>query len=408
MMNKSDVIKIGSGSVLIVDDNPHNLQVLGKVLRENKYRVEFSTNGEGALEWLNRKPFDLILLDINMPGMNGFEVCKEIRSNPSLNKTPVIFLSADTDRESILKGFEMGAQDYITKPFDARELLSRVKTHLTLKESLEELENQNNILEAKVEERTRQLKEANENLNLLNLKLLDLDKAKSEFLRLVSHEIRTPLNGIVGPIELLKESEAAREVGELIEILDLSVKRLEKFSLNALLITRLKTNQNEIKTDPVSLENVINELLDDKAQKFQNHGLTYKLSYQSGSPVITGESELVKVCIGNLIDNTLSFVPENGFFEFSIFDEGEFTVCRYKDNGPGFITNIEDEFYEILSMGDMKRDSSLGIGLPICKLIMEAHSGKIQLGNNPEGGAFVKLSFTHDPNGNQSNSIRHQ
>ena len=340
-MNKSDVIKIGSGYVLIVDDNPHNLQVLGKVLRENKYRVEFSTNGEGALEWLNRKPFDLILLDINMPGMNGFEVCKEIRSNPSLNKTPVIFLSADTDRESILKGFEMGAQDYITKPFDARELLSRVKTHLTLKESLEELENQNNILEAKVEERTRQLKEANENLNLLNLKLLDLDKAKSEFLRLVSHEIRTPLNGIVGPIELLKESEAAREVGELIEILDLSVKRLEKFSLNALLITRLKTNQNEIKTDPVSLENVINELLDDKAQKLQNHGLTYKLSYQSGSPVIKGESELVKVCIGNLIDNTLSFVPENGFFEFSIFDEGEFTVCRYKDNGPGFITNID-------------------------------------------------------------------
>lgn len=392
-MNKSDFIKTEAGSVLIVDDNPHNLQVLGKLLKENNYRIEFATNGEGALEWISKRPFDLILLDINMPGMNGFEVCLKIRSNPSFNNTPVIFLSADIDRESILKGFELGAQDYVTKPFDARELLSRVKTHLTLKESLEKLENQNIILEAKVAERTRQVEEANEQLSLLNLKLLGLDKAKTEFLRLVSHEIRTPLNGIIGPVELLKESEASRELGELIEILDLSVKRLEKFSLNALLITQLKTKQTDIKRDPVSLTEIINELLEDKAKQFHNHGLTHKFFNESINAVIGGEPEMVKICFGNILDNTLLFVPENGMFEIRIYDNDEYTVCEYTDNGPGFNNNVQGEFFEMLSMGDMKKDSSLGIGLPICRLIMEAHSGKIELGNNTEGGAFVRLFF---------------
>ena len=209
-MTNQDIIQLFSPAILIVDDNPHNIQVLGKLLQENRYEIEFATNGEAALEWLNTRQFDLILLDINMPGMNGFEVCRKIRSNPDMNNVPVIFLSADTERESILKGFELGAQDYITKPFDSRELLVRVRTHLVLKDSLEKLEKLNRSLEEKVTERTHQLKEANVNLEALNLKLLDLDKAKSDFLNLISHEIRTPLNGIIGPLELLKDTVSYR------------------------------------------------------------------------------------------------------------------------------------------------------------------------------------------------------
>ena len=177
--------------ILIVDDNPQNLQVLGKQLQGENYEIEFAINGPAALDWLSIKKFDLILLDINMPGMSGFDVCREIRLHSEMNNIPIIFLSADTDRDSILRGFELGAQDYITKPFDSRELIVRVKTHLALKNSLEKLEQLNITLEEKVLERTIQLKEANEKLEKFNLKLLDLDKAKSEFLGLISHEIRT-------------------------------------------------------------------------------------------------------------------------------------------------------------------------------------------------------------------------
>jgi len=140
VMTNQEISQSYESAILIVDDNPQNLQVLGKILQENGYEIEFAINGEVALVWLKKRQFDLILLDINMPGMNGFEVCRKIRSTPEMNNVPVIFLSAETERESILKGFEIGAQDYITKPFDSRELLARVRTHLALKNSLEKLE----------------------------------------------------------------------------------------------------------------------------------------------------------------------------------------------------------------------------------------------------------------------------
>jgi len=228
-------------AILIVDDNPQNLQVLGTILKDNTYKIEFSINGEAALKWLESRHFDLILLDINMPGMGGFEVCRKLRSNPEMNNIPIIFLSADTDRESILKGFELGAQDYVTKPFDSRELLVRVRTQLKLKDSLEKLEKFNKSLEDKVVERTSQLKESYVKLETMNLKLTGLDKVKTDFLNLISHEIRTPLNGIVGILGVLKSPIYTHEISDLIELLDSSVKRLEKFSLDALLITKLKT-----------------------------------------------------------------------------------------------------------------------------------------------------------------------
>lgn len=380
-------------AVLIVDDNPHNLQVLGKLLQENGYQIQFATNGEAALEWMKKELFDIILLDINMPVMNGFEVCKQIRSNEAMNKIPVIFLSADIDRESILKGFELGAQDYITKPFDSRELLSRVRTHLKLKRSLEELERINETLEKKVSERTEELKNANEQLEALNNKLLDLDKAKSEFLNLISHEIRTPLNGIIGPVEILKESASIREIAELIEILDMSVRRLEKFSLNALLITRLKTRQNAIQRESVPVEALINDILIEKDDRLHEKKLHIDLRIESRSAAIDGEKELIRVCMGNILDNAIYYSPEDGVIKITISDEGERLSCEFKDGGPGFKMEDEDKIFELLSVGDDKTDNSLGTGLPVSRLIMEAHSGYLEIGNNDDQGAFVRLKF---------------
>ncbi len=244
-------------SILIVDDNPQNLQVLGRLLQEKDCDIEFAINGIAALDWLDSKKFDLVLLDINMPEMDGYEVCRKIRSQDRFENLPVIFLSADNDRESILKGFEMGGQDFVTKPFDSRELIVRVKTHISLKDSLEKLEKLNRSLEEKVNERTIQLSIANENLAKMNLKLTELDSAKAEFLNLISHEIRTPLNGIILPVELLKDTGSPSEIKDLIEILDSSVRRLEKFSMNALLITRLKTRSSDIKKQAINIEDII-------------------------------------------------------------------------------------------------------------------------------------------------------
>ena len=392
-MTSQDIMLSCSPAILIVDDNPQNIQVLGKLLQENRYEIEFANSGEAALEWLNARQFDLILLDINMPVMNGFEVCRKIRSNPDLNNVPVIFLSAETERESILKGFELGAQDYLTKPFDSRELLVRVRTHLALKESLEKLEKLNKSLEDKVIDRTQQLKEANEKLEALNLKLLDLDRAKAEFLNLISHQIRTPLNGIIGPLELLKEPVSAGEISDLVEILDISVKRLERFALNAILITRLKTRQFEIQKDRIHISKLINEVTDKAKEKFQSGNIQVKRNDEIIRDLIPGEAELIKKCIGNILDNAILFSPKNGTIEINTYIEDQTIICEIKDNGPGFATGTIDRVFELFATGDARKDNCIGISLPIAKMIMEAHGGSIIIGNNPGGGASVKLLF---------------
>lgn len=378
--------------ILIVDDNPQNLQVLGRLLQEKNYEIEFATNGKAALEWLESQQFDLILLDINMPEMDGFEVCQEIRKNEKLNKVPVIFLSADSDRESILKGFELGAQDYVTKPFDSRELIVRVKTHLSLKNSLEKLESVNRVLEEKVKERTLQLSIANENLESMNLKLTELDNAKADFLNLISHEIRTPLNGILLPVELLKDPVTEDELKELVEILDSSVKRLEKFSLNALLITRLKTKP-EVSKEKVDLDEVISEVTREEDGSLTAKSLIVKNNSGAQYGTITGEKDLIKKCILNILQNAVTFSPSGGIINFVTSKDDHHVLLEINDNGSGFPDEIIEKGTEPFSRGRDYMDKSTGIGLPLAKMIMEAHEGDLILGNKPEGGAVVKLRF---------------
>ncbi len=134
-MNKQtkDNLHMPSFSILIVDDEPKNIQLLGNLLKEKDYDVEFAMDGTKALEWIENKHFDLILLDIMMPGMDGYDVCKKIKSDHEKKHIPVIFLTAKTETEDIVRGFEVGGADYITKPFKAPELLARVKVHVEMK-----------------------------------------------------------------------------------------------------------------------------------------------------------------------------------------------------------------------------------------------------------------------------------
>ncbi len=149
----ADENSISQSSILIVDDNMENLQVLGGFLKNEGLAVEFALNGNSALSWLAKKNFDLVLLDIMMPDMDGYEICSIIRDNPAIKDIPVIFITAKTDSESIVAGFEAGAVDYITKPFIHNELLARVKAHITLSRAKQQIVNQL----SKIEEKSRDI-----------------------------------------------------------------------------------------------------------------------------------------------------------------------------------------------------------------------------------------------------------
>jgi DNA-binding response OmpR family regulator len=216
--------------ILLVDDNPQNLQVLGKLLQAEKYEIEFALNGLATLEWVKIRKFDLILLDLNMPGMTGFEVCKRIRSDKTICEIPIIFLSAESERESILKGFEVGAQDFVIKPFDSRELLARVKTQLDLKSKTEKLEKVNEWLGKKSDhwlkvsvDRPRGVETSD-----LNAKLIEFDKNQSYVMKDICLELSTSIKEIESLIEKNGDPKIRIQFTEIIDHMKNTVVELEK------------------------------------------------------------------------------------------------------------------------------------------------------------------------------------
>ena len=391
-MTNQEISQSSEPSILIVDDNSQNLQVLGKILQENNYEIEFAINGEAALVWLKKRKFDLILLDINMPVMDGFEVCRKVRSNPELNNVPVIFLSAESEKESILKGFELGAQDYITKPFDSRELLTRVRTHLALKNSLEKLDNQNQILDEKVKERTFELYEAYKKLEIANEELQSLDLAKTEFLQIISHEINTPLNGIIGFTGILKESLKNSEFSDALSYLDISAKRLSRFSRVALLITQLNTKSRSHTWEDVpvaELEEFVTKKLKDKLQP---RGIL--LSFRKDSNLsIFGERELLQICFESILGNAVRYSFDEGLIIVNCYLRNGATVCEFVDEGKGFNKEALKNIFKLFKPGEKHIDQNIGLDLALVKLIMDTHQGTILIKNNETKGATVQLNF---------------
>lgn len=377
---------LNQAKVLIVDDNPKNLQVLGTSLRSENYSVEFATNGETAMNWIKEDDFDIILLDVMMPDQDGFEVCKKIREEIDSETLPIIFLTARSDEESTINGFKVGAQDYVTKPFSSPELLARVKTQIELKRSRAKLASINQYLEEQVQARTHELKKANEELQ-------KLDDVKTDFLNMLSHEIRTPLNGILGPLQLIKSRTDSEEFLDLLQMLDESVERLESFSYTALLITRLKSKKYRFERQRVEVLNLLSLIsvrydkqLKQKKIEFNCSGVEQGLSIQA-------DIELVNDLLTRIIDNSINFSAEGGCIQISSAQEENNTMLTVRDFGSGFPDKILGKKIKLFNPGQKHVAKDIGLSLYLCHLIMEAHNSELVFENHPEGGAVVKLVF---------------
>ena len=387
-----DKIDNSQFNILIVDDISKNLQVLGSYLQGGNYEVEFAINGKSALEWIKKKCFDLILLDIMMPGMSGFEVCKEIRRDEKYNDIPVLFLTAKDDKESVAKGFQLGAQDYITKPFDKEELLARINTHLDLKYKKEVIKKTNIWLKKKVAERTGELKKANLKLEKAYAELMFLDDSKTEFLNIISHEIRTPLNGISGFLEVIKSSKNKDKLDLYLNALDLSVKRLERFSLTALKITHLKIKKKKINTVELNLKDLITASAEMLKEEIKNKSISLEI-YDLEEIKIKGNPELLLDCISSIIENAVRFSEKKSKIRISSSIEKENIKISFIDEGKGFSAKALKNLFVPFSPGEIFIDSNKGLSLTMAKIIMDLHSGKILIKNNEKKGSIVTLVF---------------
>ncbi len=374
-----------AAKILVVDDNERNLEIVSRYLKDEGYKIALAESGKDALAILEVSKFDLILLDIMMPGIDGFEVCNIIRKNKDFNDTPIIFLTAKVEKGDLIKGFECGAQDYITKPFDSRELLARVRTQVELKRNKDALKELNQILDDKVKERTIELEKA-------NAKLVNLDVAKINFLRIISHEIRTPLNGIKGFATYLKMKNESTELTKFFDLLENSVERLENFSKLAINITQLQLDRYEIRLSNISINDEFNFVLEEQKKNIAEKNLKIIKANLDEDKIISGDPRLIKRALRIIIENAVKHTEDNSSLEIKCKYENDFQIFSILDHGPGFSPELTAGEFKLFLTEDKHVNLNMGLDLPYVNLIMVAHNGKINLKNHDSGG-IVELYF---------------
>jgi two-component system sensor histidine kinase/response regulator len=365
-------MKTEEQSILIVDDVPKNIQLLGSILKEESYELEFATSGKEALEWLDSKQFDLVLLDIMMPEMDGFEVCRRIKENPSTREVSVIFLTAKADFQSIIQGFEAGAVDYITKPYNRKELLIRVKTHLTMQ---------------------RQRKQ------------LELGTAfEKKIFSIIGHDLRSPMGNIRTYIDAFLLANPNLDENMVTLLKDIYLLSDNAFNLLENLLNWAKSQSGGIICRPIT-ENI--SLLTEKVLtlfSLQAENKNIILNFK-GLNNITGffDPELISVVIRNLISNAIKFTPRGGSINISTYykvtNDLKRLVLEISDTGTGMspeiIDNLLNKNIHFTTYGTDNEKGS-GLGFQLCKEFVALNSGHISINSTPGAGSsfYVSLPVT--------------
>jgi len=362
-------MKINEQSILIVDDVPKNIQLLGSILKEEAYELEFATSGKEALEWLNSKQFDLVLLDIMMPEMDGFEVCRRIKENAATREISIIFLTAKADFQSIIQGFESGAVDYITKPYNRKELLVRVKTHLTMQQQRKQLELTSSF--------------------------------EKKIFSIIGHDLRSPMGNIRTYIEafLLANNNLDESVITLLK--DLYLLSDNAFNLLENLLNWAKSQSGGIVCRPQQED--ISFLIKNVIALFALQAESKKIHLKfEGSDAIDGffDPELISVVIRNLVSNALKFTPRGGFVRIMVHhtleNDQERLIIQVTDTGTGMsfetIDNLMNKNVHYTAYGTDNEKGS-GLGFQLCKEFVALNQGHIWIESTPSAGSSFYVSL---------------
>jgi len=359
--------------VLLVDDISENLQVLGDILNSQGLELNFATSGKMALENIAINIPDLILLDVNMPNMDGFEVCEKIKQNPNYKDIPIIFLTARSQTEDIVRGFELGAVDFVTKPFNASELISRVFTHL-------------------------ELKKAKDIIKLQNEKLRELVNTKDKFFSIIAHDLKSPFNGLIGLTELINtlyESMDTESLKNSISDLNYTAKKMVNLIENLLEWARNQTNMIECKPIKVS----VFELVDDTVQILINSANDKNISIYNDinyDMKCFADPNMIKTVLRNLIANAIKYTREGGSVTITAIKKDNFLEVTVSDDGIGISNDDINRLFRIdvkFTMNGTKNEQGTGLGLIICKDFIEKNGGNIWVKSKLNHGSDFKFTL---------------
>jgi signal transduction histidine kinase len=326
-------------SILIVDDTPANVLLLVRMLGERGYTARSVLSGKLALQAARTEPPDLILLDINMPYMNGYEVCAQLKADPALQEIPVIFISALSETLDKVKAFRVGGVDYVTKPFQLEEVCARVQTHLRLRR---------------------------------------LEKLRDDLTHMVIHDLRNPLSVIMGFLEVLECEAQSLTPGarKLAALARLSAGELRTMISAILDVSKLEAGEMKLRREPCDLGAVIGEVLATARPLPGNRTVT--LDAPTPSPTVTVDVGLLRRILQNLLGNALRYTPSNSDIRVTVAPSPNEVRVSVTDAGPGIAPADQQRIFE--KFGQVEGHGSrmgTGLGLTFCKLAVEAHGGRM-------------------------------
>ncbi len=352
--------------LLIVDDSISNLNIIGNVLKNCNYKITVALNGKQALDILDQMAIDLILLDIMMPGMDGYEVCRKIKENPVTRDIPVIFMSALTDTKDIVEGFRSGGIDYITKPFKTEEIKVRVETHL------------------KIRKQNRELKKLNDDKDL--------------FISILAHDIKNPVNQLTGFSEIVLNNLRSYSVEEI----ENKMNAIHSFSKNlyvlledTLLWARSQSGKIEFSPEKLVFSELLLSVINYNKMSADSKKLTIKYAVHE-SDIVFADKYMLKVVLTNLLVNAIKFSRTGGTISIISEQTNSEIIITVSDTGIGIKPNDSKKLFDITKVYSTRGtagEKGTGLGLILCWDFIKRHGGEISVESEVESGSTFKFSL---------------
>lgn len=419
------------GNILVVDDTPENLRLLSTMLTHRGYAPRCVINGQMALRACNSNPPDLILLDIMMPEMNGYEVCQHLKSEPKTREIPVIFISAKDEVFDKVNAFAVGGVDYISKPFQFEEVLARIESHLTLRNLQKQLKEQNVLLQEEISSRLaveKTLDEKNQVLQqeisnrcavekalqeqnlLLQQEISNRQRAESALLKsnqelarsnaeleqfayVASHDLQAPLATIASYAQLLEkrykdqlDSQASKFIGNIVH----GCTRMQTLIDDLLEYSRVGRSQKPFQI--IDCNHVIQQVIANLQGAIRNNQAV--VTYTELPAVMGDISQLVQL-FQNLVSNAIKYrQDESPTVYINAYKQENNWLFSVSDNGIGIASQHQERIFQIFQrLHTQKEYSGTGIGLAICQKIVERHGGSIWVDSEPGQGSTFHFTL---------------
>ena len=391
-MDKADI-----SYILIVDDIPENLKILSDILKKQGFHVKHVINGEIALKTAKTILPDLIMLGLVMPEMDGYEVCCQLKADKKTCNIPIIFISNLDNIENKVKAFEIGGIDYITIPFQEKELFARVQTHLNIFNMQTRLIKQNKDLHNEIEERIKTEKELRKEKETAE----SANKAKSEFLANMSHEIRTPMNAILGFSEILLSSKLDSGQKSYLKTIYSSGQILLTLIDDILDLSKVESGRLELQHNTVNIEAILSEIQDLLFRKIREKNIDLRKEVTANIPdKLVMDTVRIRQILINLVGNAVKFTHK-GYVKISAYgnyadkDKTRFNLyIDIEDTGIGIPKDQQTRIFESFRQQEGQNSCTYGgtgLGLTITKKLTEMMNGNISLQSNLGKGSLFKV-----------------